>query len=164
MPVRASSKIQSAGLLLFRQRDKKVQVLLAHPGGPFWSRKDQGVWTIPKGLIGPSESLLSAAQREFAEETGYRPGGEAIPLGSAKQPGGKVVHVWAIEGDWDPVDLQSNTFEMEWPPRSGRRQSFPEINRASWFGIAEARLKLLKGQAVFLDYLMEILGRGEGSH
>jgi predicted NUDIX family NTP pyrophosphohydrolase len=148
--------------LLFRQRDKKVQVLLAHPGGPFWSRKDQGVWTIPKGLIGPSESLLSAAQREFAEETGYRPGGEAIPLGSAKQPGGKVVHVWAIEGDWDPVDLQSNTFEMEWPPRSGRRQSFPEIDRASWFGIVEARLKILKGQAAFLDHLLETLGRAEG--
>jgi len=148
---------------LFRQRDKKVQVLLAHPGGPFWSRKDQGVWTIPKGLIGPSESLLSAAQREFAEETGYRPGGEAIPLGSAKQPGGKVVHVWAIEGDWDPVDLQSNTFEMEWPPRSGRRQSFPEIDRASWFGIVEARLKILKGQAAFLDHLLETLGRAEGS-
>ena len=162
MPVRASSKIRSAGLLLFRQRDKKVQVLLAHPGGPFWSRKDQGVWTIPKGLIGPSESLLSAAQREFAEETGYRPGGEAIPLGSAKQPGGKVVHVWAIEGDWDPVDLQSNTFEMEWPPRSGRRQSFPEIDRASWFGIVEARLKILKGQAAFLDHLLETLGRAEG--
>jgi predicted NUDIX family NTP pyrophosphohydrolase len=129
MPVRASSKIQSAGLLLFRQRDKKVQVLLAHPGGPFWSRKDQGVWTIPKGLIGPSESLLSAAQREFAEETGYHPGGEAIPLGSAKQPGGKVVHVWAIEEDWDPADLQSNTFEMEWPPRSGRLQSLRSIAR-----------------------------------
>ena len=147
--------------MLFRQRDKKVQVLLAHPGGPFWSRKDQGVWTIPKGLIGPSESLLSAAQREFAEETGYRPGGEAIPLGSAKQPGGKVVHVWAIEGDWDPADLESNAFEMEWPPRSGRRQSFLEIDRAYWFGIAEARLKILKGQAVFLDYLLETLGRGD---
>jgi len=162
MPVRASSKIQSAGLLLFRQRDKKVQVLLAHPGGPFWSRKDQGVWTIPKGLIGPSESLLSAAQREFAEETGYRPGGEAIPLGSAKQPGGKVVHVWAIEEDWDPADLQSNTFEMEWPPGTGRLQSFPEIDRASWFGIAEARLKVLNGQAAFLDHLLETLGRAEG--
>ena len=148
--------------MLFRQRDKKVQVLLAHPGGPFWSRKDQGVWTIPKGLIGPSESLLSAAQREFAEETGYRPGGEAIPLGSAKQPGGKVVHVWAIEEDWDPADLQSNTFEMEWPPGSGRRQSFLEIDRASWFGIAESRLKILKGQAVFLDQLLETLGRVEG--
>jgi len=162
MPVRASSKIRSAGLLLFRQRDKKVQVLLAHPGGPFWSRKDQGVWTIPKGLIGPSESLLSAAQREFAEETGYRPGGEAIPLGSATQPGGKVVHVWAIEEDWDPADLQSNTFEMEWPPGTGRLQSFPEIDRASWFGIAEARLKILKGQAAFLDHLLETLGRAEG--
>ncbi len=163
MPARASSKIQSAGLLLFRQRDQHVQVLLGHPGGPFWSRKDQGVWTIPKGLIGPAESLLSAAQREFAEETGYCPSGQAISLGSAKQPGGKVVHVWAIEGDWDPADLESNAFEMEWPPRSGRRQSFPEIDRASWFGIAEARLKILKGQAAFLDRLLEILGRAEGS-
>src|SRR6185436_13192887 len=162
MPVRASSKIQSAGLLLFCQRDKNVQVLLGHPGGPFWSRKDQGAWTIPKGLIGPSESPLSAAKREFAEETGHCPSGQAIPLGSAKQPGGKVVHVWAIEGDCDPADLQSNTFEMEWPPRSGRRQSFPEIDLASWFGIAEARLKILKGQALFLDYLLEALGRGEG--
>ena len=163
MPIRASSKIQSAGLLLFRRREKHVQVLLGHPGGPFWSRKDQGAWTIPKGLIGPGESSLSAAQREFAEETGYGPGGEAIALGSAKQPGGKVVHVWAIEEDWDPADLQSNTFEMEWPPRSGRRQSFPELDRASWFGVAEARLKILKGQAVFLDYLLETLGRAEGS-
>ena len=163
MPVRASSKIQSAGLLLFRRMEKHVQVLLGHPGGPFWSRKDQGAWTIPKGLIGPSESPLSAAQREFTEETGYRPGGEAIPLGSAKQPGGKAVHVWAIEEDWDPADLQSNTFEMEWPPRSGRRQSFPELDRASWFGIAEARLKILKGQAVFLDRLLEPIGPAEGS-
>ena len=163
MPVRASSKIQSAGLLLFRQRDNDVQFLLGHPGGPFWSRKDLGAWTIPKGLIAPGESPRSAAQREFAEETGCRPGGEVIPLGSAKQPGGKVVHVWAIEEDWDPADLQSNTFEIEWPPRSGRRQSFPEINRASWFGIAEARLKILKGQAVFLVRLLETLGRAEGS-
>ena len=102
MPVRTSSKIQSAGLLLFRQRDKNVQVLLGHPGGPFWSRKDQGAWTIPKGLIGLGESPLSAAQREFAEETGYQPGGKTIPLGSAKQPGGKVVHVWAIERGLGP--------------------------------------------------------------
>ena len=163
MPVRASSKIQSAGLLLFRRREKHVQVLLGHPGGPFWSRKDQGAWTIPKGVIGLGESPLSAAQREFAEETGYRPGREVIPLGSAKQPGGKIVHVWAIEEDWDPDDLQSNTFEMEWPPRSGQRQSFPEIDRASWFGIAEARLKILKGQAVFLDQLLETLGRAEAA-
>jgi predicted NUDIX family NTP pyrophosphohydrolase len=163
MRVRTSSKIQSAGLLLFRRREKHVQVLLGHPGGPFWSRKDQGAWTIPKGLIAPGEFPRSAAQREFAEETGYLPGGEAIPLGSAKQPGGKVVHVWAIEEDWDPADLQSNTFEMEWPPRSGQRQSFPEIDRASWFGIAEARLKILRGQAVFLDHLLQTLGRAEGS-
>ena len=163
MPVRASSEKQSAGLLLFRRRDKHAQVLLGHPGGPFWSRKDQGAWTFPKGLIGPGESPLSAAQREFAEETGYRPGGEAIALGSAKQPGGKVVHVWAIEEDWDPADLQSNAFEMEWPPRSGRRQSFPEIDRASWFGVAEARRKILKGQAVFLDRLLETLGPAAGS-
>jgi predicted NUDIX family NTP pyrophosphohydrolase len=163
MPVRASSKIQSAGLLLFRQRDKHVQVLLGHPGGPFWSRKDEGAWTIPKGLIGPGESPLLAARREFAEETGYPPAGEAIALGNARQPGGKVVHVWAIEEDWDPADLQSNTFEMEWPPRSGQRQSFPELDRASWFGVAAARLKILKGQAAFLDRLLEILGRAEGS-
>src|SRR5688572_15561606 len=100
MPLRASSKIQSAGLLLIRRTDKHVQVLLGHPGGPFWSRKDEGAWTIPKGLIGLGEPPLLAAQREFAEETGYRPDGKAIPLGSAKQPGGKVVHVWAIEADW----------------------------------------------------------------
>jgi predicted NUDIX family NTP pyrophosphohydrolase len=119
MPVSASSKMRSAGLLLFRQRYKDLQVLLGHPGGPFWNRKDQGAWTIPKGLIGPGESSPSAAHREFTEETGHCPGGEAIPLGSAKQPGGKVVHMWAIQDDWDPANLQSNTFEMEWPPRSG---------------------------------------------
>ena len=163
MPVRTSSKIQSAGLLLFRRRDKHVQVLLGHPGGPFWSRKDQGAWTIPKGLIAPGESPRSTAQREFAEETGHCPRGQAIPLGTAKQPGGKVMYVWAIQDDWDPAHLQSNTFEMEWPPRSGRRQSFPEIDRASWFSVAEARFKILKGQAVFLDRLLATLGRAENS-
>jgi predicted NUDIX family NTP pyrophosphohydrolase len=102
-----------------------------------------------------------AAKREFAEETGHCPSGQTIPLGSAKQPGGKVVHVWAIQGDWNPADLQSNTFEMEWPPRSGQRRSFPEIDRASWFGIAEARRKILKGQAVFLERLLRTLGSAE---
>jgi predicted NUDIX family NTP pyrophosphohydrolase len=102
------------GSLALPSKGKNVQVLLGHPGGPFWSRKDHGAWTIPKGLIGPGESPLSAAQREFAEETGYLPGGEAGPLGSARQPGGKVVHVWAIEEDWDPADLRSNTFERYW--------------------------------------------------
>ena len=132
--------------LVVPSKGQEGSSLPGHPGGPFWSHRDQGAWTIPKGLIGPGEPLLSAAQREFAEETGYHPGGKPIPLGSAKQPGGKVVHVWAIEEDWDPADLQSNTFEMEWPPRSGRRQSFPEIDRAYWFGIAEARLKILKAE------------------
>ena len=157
MPVRTSSKLQSAGLLLFRQMDGDIEVLLGHPGGPFWRRKDEGAWTIPKGLIAPGESQLSAARREFAEETGHDPSGDSIPLGSATQPGGKVVHAWAIEGDWDPADLASNTFEMEWPPRSGRRQSFPEIDRAVWFRVAEAREKILKGQAVFIDRLFEAL-------
>ena len=157
MPARTSSKPQSAGLLLFCRMSGDLQILLAHPGGPFWKRKDQGAWTIPKGLITPGEPPLSAARREFAEETGHDPSGDAIPLGRATQPGGKVVHVWAIEGDWDPANLQSNTFEMEWPPRSGRRQSFPEIDRAAWFGVAEARERILKGQALFIDRLLEAL-------
>jgi predicted NUDIX family NTP pyrophosphohydrolase len=157
MPVRTSSKPQSAGLLLFRQMDGDIDVLLGHPGGPFWRRKDEGAWTIPKGLIVPGESPLSSAQREFAEETGHYPSGDSISLGSARQPGGKVVHAWAIEGDWDPADLRSNTFEMEWPPRSGRRQSFAEIDRAAWFRVAEARKRILKGQAVFIDRLLEAL-------
>ena len=157
MPVRTSSKPQSAGLLLFRQMDGDIEVLLGHPGGPFWRRKDEGAWTIPKGLIAPGEPPLAAAQREFAEETGHYPSGETIPLGSATQPRGKVVHAWAIEGDWDPADLRSNTFEMEWPPRSGRLQSFPEIDRAEWFPAAEARKRILKGQALFIDRLFEAL-------
>jgi predicted NUDIX family NTP pyrophosphohydrolase len=157
MPARISSKPQSAGLLLFRQVDGDIEVLLGHPGGPFWKRKDEGAWSIPKGLIAPGEEPLAAAQREFAEETGHYPKGDAVPLGSATQPGGKVVHVWAIEGDWDPADIKSNTFEMEWPPRSGRRQSFPEIDRAAWFGATEAREKILKGQAAFIERLLEAL-------
>ena len=157
MPVRTSSKPQSAGLLLYRIVDGEIEVLLGHPGGPFWMRKDEGAWTIPKGLIASGEVPLAAAQREFAEETGHDPKGEAVPLGSARQPGGKIVHVWATEGDFDPADLKSNTFEMEWPPRSGRRQSIPEIDRAAWFGIAEARKKILKGQALFIDRLLQAL-------
>jgi len=157
MPARISSKPQSAGLLLFRQVDGDIEVLLGHPGGPFWKRKDEGAWSIPKGLIAPGEEPLAAAQREFAEETGHYPKGDSVPLGSATQPGGKVVHVWAIEGDWDPADIKSNTFEMEWPPRSGRRQSFPEIDRAAWFGVAEARRRILKGQALFIDHLLDTL-------
>jgi predicted NUDIX family NTP pyrophosphohydrolase len=154
-------RLQSAGLLLFRVGDNQIQVLLGHPGGPFWRRRDQGVWTIPKGLIAPGEASRTAALREFIEETGHHPAGELLSLGSAKQPGGKLVHVWAVEDDWDPAELESNTFEMEWPPRSGQRQQFPEIDRAAWFDIAEARARILKGQAVFIDRLLEAVGRVE---
>jgi predicted NUDIX family NTP pyrophosphohydrolase len=130
----------------------------SNPGGPFWQNKDDGAWSIPKGLIGVDEAPLSAARREFVEETGHDPDGDFLPLGEARQPGGKVVQAWAIEGDWDPVLIRSNTFEMEWPPRSGRRRTFPEIDRAAWFAIADARRKILKGQTVFVDRLLEALG------
>jgi predicted NUDIX family NTP pyrophosphohydrolase len=158
---RAPSNAQSAGFLLFRRKGSETEILLAHPGGPFWRRKDHGAWTIPKGLVAPGEPALSAAQREFVEETGHRPHGELIPLGSARQPSGKVVHVWAVQGEWDPAELKSNTFEMEWPARSERRQSFPEIDRAAWFSVADARLKILKGQAIFIDRLLEMIGQTE---
>ena len=150
---------QSAGLLLFRQKGGGLEVLLGHPGGPFWRKKDQGAWSIPKGLIALGEAPDVAAYREFVEETGHRPTGDSISLGTAKQPGGKLVHVWAMEGDWNSTDLQSNTFELEWPPRSGRLQTFPEIDRAAWFDIAEARIKILKGQATFIDRLLEVVGK-----
>jgi len=154
MKTKQNSK-QSAGLLLYRKRHGQgVEVLLGHPGGPLWCNKDFGAWSIPKGLIPGSEKPLAAAQREFAEETGYNPCGEPLALGAAKQPGGKLVHVWAIEDDWNPDDLESNFFEMEWPPRSGRTQAFPELDRAAWFDLAEARVRILKGQAVFLDRLL----------
>ncbi len=147
---------------MFRSSLSSVEVLLGHPGGPFWSRKDEGAWTIPKGLIAPGERPQEAALREFAEETGHRPQGELISLGSARQPGGKVVSAWAVRGQWDPSCLESNTFEMEWPPRSGRRQSFPEIDRAAWFSAAEARSKILKGQATFIDRLLQNIGANSG--
>jgi predicted NUDIX family NTP pyrophosphohydrolase len=156
MPKKAPAKNQSAGLLLFRKARADVQVLLGHPGGPFWSKKDLGAWTIPKGLIASGESPLAAAKREFGEETGHQPSAEVVSLGDAKQPGGKVVHVWAVQGDWDADQLLSNTFEMEWPPKSGRRQTYPELDRAGWFSISEARQKMLKGQQVFLDRLLAL--------
>ena len=118
------TKLQSAGILLFRNAGSEVQVLLGHLGGPFWSKKDLGVWTIPKGLIDPGEDPLVAAQREFAEETGHIPQGDFVSLGDAKQPGGKVVHVWAVQEDWDADQLRSNTYEMEWPPQSGKMAAF----------------------------------------
>ena len=155
--VRKDPGIQSAGLLLYRRKSDKLEVQLGHPGGPFWRNKDLGSWSIPKGLITEGETPLAAAKREFGEETGHRPRGKSLPLGEAKQPGGKIVHVWAVEDDWDAADLHSNMFEMGWPPRSGRRQMFPELDRAAWFGVAEANNKILKGQAIFLGRLIEAL-------
>ena len=143
--------------MLYRCTAGNIEVLLGHPGGPFWRNKDLASWSIPKGLIGEGESPLAAAKREFAEETGYRPRGKSLLLGEAKQPGGKIVHAWAVEDDWDATLLKSNSLEMEWPPKSGQRQPFPELDRARWFGIAEARAKILKGQAVFLDRLAAVI-------
>jgi predicted NUDIX family NTP pyrophosphohydrolase len=154
------SRKQSAGLLLFRRTGERIEVLLGHPGGPFWRNKDLGAWSIPKGFVAQGEGPLAAARREFAEETGYKPRGKSVSLGDAKQPGGKIVHIWAIEGDWDAGELRSNQFEMEWPPRSGRLQIFPELDRAAWFSIAEARKRILTGQAVFLDRLIEATDEG----
>jgi predicted NUDIX family NTP pyrophosphohydrolase len=132
-----------------------VEVLLVHPGGPFWAKKDEGAWSIPKGEIGDGEDPLAAARREFEEETGVAPDGDFTPLGSLQQPGGKLVFAWALRCDLDPSALRSNSFSMEWPPKSGRQQEFPEVDRAAWFGLEAARLKILKGQAGFLDRLPE---------
>ncbi len=143
----------SAGLLLYRWSESGLQVLLVHPGGPFWERKDLGAWSIPKGEVAEGEDLLAAARREFAEETGFSAEGATIPLGTVRQRGGKVVHAWAVRGDVDPAQLRSNTFEMEWPRGSGHTRSFPEIDRAEWFPLPEARRRLLSAQAGFVDAL-----------
>ena len=148
---------QAAGLLLFRAHAGTLEVLLVHPGGPLWARKDEGAWSIPKGEIEPNEDALSAARREVEEETGARPAGNFIALSPFRQTGGKIVHVWAIESDFDPASLTSNQFEMEWPPKSGNRRSFPEVDRAAWFTLEEARVKLLESQCDFLDRLDAML-------
>jgi len=144
---------KSAGILLFRRVGHEIEVLLAHPGGPFWKNKDYGAWSIPKGEYADNEDPLAAAKREFAEETGLTLSGDFIPLGEIRQPGGKAVMAWALEGDFDTATLRSNTFSMPWPPRSGKLREFPEIDRAAWFPLALARLKILQGQAEFLDRL-----------
>ena len=149
---------ESAGLLLFRRRAGDLEVFLVHPGGPFWAKKDRAAWSIPKGEFGSAEEPLAAAKREFAEETGFTPGGIHRALGSHKQPGGKTVHAWALEADCDPAAIRSNTFTMEWPPRSGRQQEFPEIDRAAWFPLAAAREKVHQGQVAVLDALARIVG------
>jgi predicted NUDIX family NTP pyrophosphohydrolase len=142
---------------LYRQVDGRLQVLLAHPGGPFWARKDAGAWSIPKGEYGPEEQALEAARREFREELGIAPQGECQPLGEVTQKGGKIVTVFALEGDLDIDAIVPGTFEMEWPPKSGRRQSFPEVDRAAWFDIDEARSKIVSAQAEFLDRLAALV-------
>ena len=149
---------KSAGLLMFRRSpDGQLQVLLVHPGGPFWAKKDLGAWSIPKGEYDDSEDPLEAAKREFVEETGFAVSGAFLPLGSSKQASGKTVSVWAFESDVDPAALVSNEFEMEWPPKSGRKASFVEIDRAGWFSLGEAREKLAKGQVGFLDALQKVV-------
>lgn len=149
---------QAAGILLYRRGRTGLEVLLAHPGGPLWARKDSGAWTLPKGQFTEGELPLDAARREFEEEMGTAPAGDFQPLGAVKQKSGKVIHAWAAESDFDTATVKSNLFSMEWPPKSGRTGEFPEVDRAGWFSIEEARDKIIKGQAPFLDRLVEVLG------
>lgn len=144
---------RSAGLLIYRHRPDGPDVLLVHPGGPFWVKKDDGAWSIPKGLVEDGEDELAAARRETREEIGVAVDGTFKPLGEYKQPGGKIVVAWAVEADFDVSAIVSNVFQMEWPPKSGRMQDFPEVDRASWFDLTQARSKILKGQALILDAL-----------
>jgi len=149
----------SAGILLYRFQNQQLQVMLVHPGGPFWAKKDLGAWSIPKGLIEENESILDAAKREFREETGFAVDGRFIELGSLKQPSKKIVHAWALEKDLDTTKVVSNSFEMEWPRNSGMVQEFPEIDAAAWFSIEEARHRIFKGQVRFLDILENSLAQ-----
>jgi predicted NUDIX family NTP pyrophosphohydrolase len=145
----------SAGLLMYRRRGSTLDVLLVHPGGPFWRNKDDGAWMIPKGEVAGNEDLLAAAQREFMEETGLKASGKFIELGEVRHRSGKRVHAWAFEGDCDPAAIRSNTFEMEWPPRSGKRQSFAEVDRGAFFGVEEARRKMLETERALLERLAD---------
>lgn len=148
---------QSAGLILYRKRNNQLEVFLVHPGGPFWAKKDLGSWSIPKGEFDDEDSLL-AAKREFYEETGIpAPGGEYFPLKPIKQKGGKTVHAWAVEGEVDAGQIRSNPFEMEWPPRSGKRQAFPEIDRGAWFSVEQALKKINPGQSGLVEELVKKL-------
>ena len=147
----------SAGLLMYRVFDGALEVLLAHPGGPLFRKKDEGFWSIPKGEPKPGEDLLVAAQREFEEETGVKPTGPFVPLTPIQQKGGKIVHAWAFQGDCDPQAVRSNTFTMEWPPHSGSRAEFPEIDRVEFFGLAMAGKKIKFGQEKLVKELERIL-------
>jgi predicted NUDIX family NTP pyrophosphohydrolase len=149
----------SAGLLMYRVQDGVLEVLLVHPGGPFWARKDQGAWFVPKGEIEPGEGELAAAQREFEEETGIRPAGPYVSLGSVKHKSGKQVIAWAFAGTCNPSEVKSNTFMMEWPPRSGQQEEFPEVDRAEFFTVAQARARMHKQEFELLERLEAILER-----
>jgi predicted NUDIX family NTP pyrophosphohydrolase len=144
----------SAGILLYRRGPAGPEVLLVHPGGPFWAKKDEGAWSIPKGLVDAGENREAAARREFEEETGQIPAGELLELGNFKQPSGKIVVAFALEGEFDPATLRSNLFSLQWPPRSGQMQEFPEIDRAGWFTPEQAARKILKGQVEILRMLL----------
>jgi len=156
------AKKLSAGILLWRRRGDAIEVFLVHPGGPFWAKKDAGAWSIPKGEFGAGEDPQAAALREFEEETGFSVAGELVPLKPIRQPSGKTVHAFAVEGDCNAENIRSNRFAMEWPPRSGQQREFPEVDRAGWFGLSEARRKMLRGQAGFLDELSEMLALRAG--
>jgi predicted NUDIX family NTP pyrophosphohydrolase len=147
---------QSAGILLYRKIDGRAEVFLVHPGGPFWAKKDDGAWSIPKGEFSGGEEPLEAAKREFQEETGMAIDGIFEVLKPVKQPGGKTVYAWAVEGDIDAAAIHSNTFSMEWPRGSGKSRSFPEVDRASWFGLDAAKVKILKGQVGLLEQLKDL--------
>jgi predicted NUDIX family NTP pyrophosphohydrolase len=148
---------RSAGILLYRHYEGGLQVFLVHPGGPYFAAKDQGVWSIPKGEYSPEELALQAAQREFLEETGFAANGPFLALTPVRQANGKLVEAWAAAGELDPTKLRSNLFSMEWPPRSGKRQDFPEVDRGAWFYIVQAREKIIAGQAPLLDQLLAAL-------
>jgi predicted NUDIX family NTP pyrophosphohydrolase len=147
---------RSAGLLIYRIHRESIEVFLVHPGGPFWAKKDLGAWSIPKGEYGDGENPIDVAKRELLEETGFEVQGDFVPLVPVKQAGGKVVTAWAVRGDFDASAIRSNLFTMEWPPRSGRQQEFPEVDRAAWFGLDQAHEKILKGQLPLLDALAKL--------
>lgn len=159
MSPRTSTKRRSAGILLHREAGGQLEVLLVHPGGPFWARRDAGAWSIPKGEYEPDEDPLAAARREFTEELGTAPpSGEPVDLGEVRQKSGKLIHAWGLAGDLDPAGVKSNTFELEWPPRSGRLREFPEVDRAQWFGLEEARAKINPAQTALLERLAKAAG------
>jgi predicted NUDIX family NTP pyrophosphohydrolase len=149
---------KSAGVVVYRRQGNGIEILLVHPGGPFWQKRDLGAWSIPKGEYADHEDAEATARREFTEETGWTIAGEMTPLGDIRQKAGKTVTAFAAECDFDPATLESNSFEMEWPPRSGRVASFPEVDRAGWFSLADAREKIIEGQRPLLDRLEELLG------